>query len=260
MTRWTLHIATVSKILVILYSQMNSQLVSLVRAVRQLPNITIRGETAVHWPDLPGLAEMWGECVFNREYPVEPQRFPDQVPCIRREGDHNCRSGNEHAYSGETIAVTAFTAQLCAAHLVEANDFLSWAELDFYTALEKVPAEGPALKSADIQLLNVNVPIAAQWIFHAREAIYNCEEEFGLPKRDGLVSQASNYGYLFAWACDSDEVSKWAGTPGFSYARWKFWKERIEWVSELRAIRQETRDVARKVVEKMTEIEANEGM
>jgi hypothetical protein len=48
--------------------------------------------------------------------------------------------------------------------------------------------------------------------------------------------------------------------PGFSYGRWKLWKERAEWVSELKSVRRETRCAANKVVNKMAEIEKNDGM
>jgi hypothetical protein len=88
----------------------------------------------------------------------------------------------------ETVYITAFTAQLCASHLVDLKDFLFGAELDFYTAFEKIQAGEAALKSDGIQTLNVNVLIAAQWILRAGEVIYNREEDFSLPKREGLVS------------------------------------------------------------------------
>ncbi|KAI5863337.1 hypothetical protein GGS23DRAFT_528501 [Durotheca rogersii] len=190
------------------FPEHHATLVKLVDAVRQLPDLAIRGETAVKWPELPILAELWGENVFDRD---------------------------ELAYSEEQVAIIGFTAQLCARQLVDANDFLSAAELDFYAAFEKAPAAGSALKAGDIQRLNVNVPIASQWILHAGEAIYNCEETFGLQARDGL----------------------WTGQPGFSYGRWKLWKERAEWVCSLNGtVRRETIDVARKMVERMSQIES----
>ncbi|KAI1210680.1 uncharacterized protein F4807DRAFT_422263 [Annulohypoxylon truncatum] len=192
------------------FPEHHTKLVKLVDAIRQLPDLVIRGELAVKWSELPNLAELWGENVFDRD---------------------------ESAYSEEVISIVAFTAQLCARQIVDANDFLSAAELDFYTAFEKTPAAGSALKADDIQRLNINVPIAAQWILHAGEAIYNCEGTFSLEARDGL----------------------WTGQPGFSYGRWKLWKERAEWVSGLNgAVRRETIDVARKMVEKMSEIESND--
>ncbi|KAL7622382.1 hypothetical protein AAE478_007886 [Parahypoxylon ruwenzoriense] len=192
------------------FPEHHAKLVKLVDAIRQLPDLVIRGETAVKWPELPILAELWGENVFDRD---------------------------ELAYSEEQVSIIAFTARLCALQLVDANDFLSAAELDLYAAFEKTPAAGSALKAGDVQRLNINVPIAAQWILHAGEVIYNCEEGFGLEARDGL----------------------WTGQPGFSYGRWKLWKERAEWVASLNGVvRRETIDVARKMVERMSQIESDD--
>ncbi|KAI1095397.1 hypothetical protein F5B19DRAFT_441391 [Rostrohypoxylon terebratum] len=192
------------------FPEHHEKLVKLVDAIRQLPDLVVRGETVVKWSELPKLAELWGENVFDRD---------------------------DTAYSEEVISIIAFTARLCGHQLVEANDFLSAAELDFYTAFEKTPVAGTPLKAHDVQLLNVNVPIAAQWILYAGEVIYNCEATFSLRDRDGL----------------------WSGQPGFSYGRWKLWKERAEWVSGLNGVvRQETIDAAKKMVEKMSEIENND--
>ncbi|KAI1802987.1 hypothetical protein F4811DRAFT_526642 [Daldinia bambusicola] len=186
------------------------KLVKLVDAIRQLPDVVIKGETAVKWPELPQMAEVWGENVYNRD---------------------------ELEYSEENIAATAFTAQLCASQLVDTNDFLSPAEYDFHAAFEKTPAAGLTVKGDDVRLLNVNVPIAAQWILHAGEVIYNCEESFKLEPRDGL----------------------WSGKPGFSWGRWKLWKERAEWVSSLKkVVRPETIDAAKKMVERMSQIESQD--
>ncbi|KAI1655409.1 hypothetical protein F4813DRAFT_367801 [Daldinia decipiens] len=192
------------------YPEHHAKLVKLVDAIRQLPDLVIKGETAVKWPELPKMAEVWGENVYDRD---------------------------ELAYSEEHIAVTAFTAQLCARQLVDADDFLAMAVRDFYAAFEQTPAEAADVKGDNVRLLNVNVPIAAQWILHAGEVIYNCEESFNLKSSDGL----------------------WTGNPGFSWGRWKLWKERAEWVSGLeRVVRQETIDMAKKMVEKMSQIESGE--
>lgn len=138
------------------------------------------------------------------------------------------------AYDEGTISVIAFTAQLCAARLANHRDFLSAAELDFHCVFEETPASPADLKAADIQKLNVNVPIVAQWIKHAGRVIYNCEDSFDLPERDGL----------------------WRGQPGFSWGRWKLWKERAEWVADLKKhVRAETRDAAREMVATMVDIE-----
>lgn len=148
-----------------------------------------------------------------------------------RNANNDTITGDTLAYSEEQLAITAFTAQLCARQLV---DFLSAAEFDFHIASEQGPTRSSALKAGDVQRLNVNVPIALQWILHAGEAIYNCEESFDLEARDGL----------------------WTGQPGFSYGRWKLWKERAEWVSSLdKVVRRETVEVARKTAGRMSEIE-----
>jgi hypothetical protein len=49
--------------------------------------------------------------------------------------------------------------------------------------------------------------------------------------------------------------SIWEGQPGFTKPRWDFWKERGSWVAELTKLPTETREVAKKMVEKMDEIE-----
>ncbi|KAI1383025.1 uncharacterized protein F4822DRAFT_421861 [Hypoxylon trugodes] len=191
------------------YPEHHAKLVQLMDAVRRLPNLQIGGEN-VEWSELPNLPECWGEHVFDRD---------------------------EMVYSEETISVIAFTAQLCAHQVVDHNEFLSAAELDFHAAFEKTPLSGSVLKAEDIHRLNATVPVAAQWIFYAGETIYNCEETFGLKVREGL----------------------WTGQPGFSYGRWKLWKERAEWVCSLkRVVRHETIEIARAMVEKMTQIENND--
>jgi hypothetical protein len=107
-----------------------------------------------------------------------------------------------------------------------------------HTALEKGPVDLSTLSKTDLGRVNVNVPIAAQWIRHAGLVIWNCEDNLGLPNReDGL----------------------WQGSAGLSYPRWKFWKGRASEIANSKLVSFQTRDFAREMVEEMTNIEKQDG-
>ncbi|KAK8069260.1 hypothetical protein PG994_005876 [Apiospora phragmitis] len=187
------------------------QLVGLLDSVHGLPDLVIRDETAVKWSDLPFLVEGWDQ-IYNRP---------------------------ENQHSEENVFAIAFIAKLLSAQLLPRDEFLRWVDLDMCTALERGPEDPSALKKDDLVLLNVNVPIAAQWIQQAGSVIWNCESDLGLSKRqDGL----------------------WQGNAGFSYGRWKFWKERATWVTQSKLVSPRTRDFAKEMVEEMTSIEKQDGL
>ncbi|KAK8109369.1 hypothetical protein PG999_007506 [Apiospora kogelbergensis] len=188
-----------------------AQLVGLLKSIHGMPDLVVRDETAVKWSELPLLVEGWDE-IYNR---------------------------SESQHSDEIISVIAFIAKLVSAQLLSQNEFLTWVDLDMYTALEKGPEDMSALKKDDVVRLNVNVPIATQWFRHAGLAIWNCESDLGLSKR---------------------EDSLWQGTAGFSYPRWKFWKERATSVTQSKLVSAGTRDSAKEMVEKMTSIEKQDGL
>lgn len=125
---------------------------------------------------------------------------------------------------------------MLSAQRVPATDFLWYAECDMWRAFEKSPATTEELDPAAIQSLDANVPVAAQWILYAGRAVY---EHDALPQKD-------------------EREGLWSGPPGFSKARWDFWKTRAEWVAGLSKVHKNTREVATKMVETMTSIEEAE--
>ncbi|KAK8103020.1 hypothetical protein PG984_016166 [Apiospora sp. TS-2023a] len=193
------------------YPEHHKKLVGLLDSIHRLPDLVIRDETAVKWSELPFLVEGWDQ-IYNRP--------KDQ-------------------YSEEIVSVIAFIARLFSAQLLPHDEFLRWVDRDMHTALERGPEDPSSLKRDDLVLLDVNVPIAAQWIQHAGLVIWNCEADLGLSKRP---------------------ESLWQGNAGFSYPRWKFWKERAFWVTQSKLVSSRTRDVAKEMVEEMTRIEKQDGL
>ncbi|KAK8037377.1 Protein of unknown function DUF3632 [Apiospora marii] len=193
------------------YPEHHKKLVGLLDSVHRLPDLAIRDETAVKWSELPFLVEGWDQ-VYNRP---------------------------EDQHSEENVSIIAFIAKLLSAELLPRDEFLPWVDLDMHTALERGPEDPSALKKDDIVLLNVNVPIAAQWIQHAGLVVWNCEADLGLPSRP---------------------ESLWQGNAGFSYPRWKFWKERASWVAQSKLVNPRTRGYAKDMVEEMTSIEKQDDL
>jgi hypothetical protein len=182
----------------------------LLNEIHHLPELVIRGETAILWSELPFLVEGWDE-IYNRP---------------------------EDQYSVENVSVIGFIAKLLTAELIPRDEFLRWVDLDMHTALEKGPVDLSTLSKTDLGRVNVNVPIAAQWIRHAGLVIWNCEADLDLQKReDGL----------------------WQGSAGLSYPRWKFWKGRASEIANSKLVSFQTRDFAREMVEEMTNIEKQDG-
>lgn len=89
------------------------QLVGLLYEVHGLPELVIRGETAVVWSELPSLVEGWDE-IYNRP---------------------------ENQYSEEIVSVIGFITKLLTAKLIPLDEFLRWVDLNMHTALEKGPED-----------------------------------------------------------------------------------------------------------------------
>lgn len=187
------------------------QLVGFLDSVHRLPDLVIRDETAVKWSELPFMVESWDE-IYNRR---------------------------EDQYSEENISIIDFIAKLLAAELIPRDEFLRWVDLDMHTALERGPEDLSALRKDDLVLLNVNAPIAAQWIQHAGLVIWNCEADLGLPKKS---------------------ESLWQGTAGLSYPRWKFWKKQAASLTACKMVSPKTQIIAKNMLEEMTRIEKQDGV
>ncbi|KIL85365.1 hypothetical protein FAVG1_11321 [Fusarium avenaceum] len=166
------------------YPGHHKKLVGLLDRVHQLPELVIRGETAIVWSDLPFLVEGWDE-IYNRP---------------------------EDQYSEEIVSVIGFIARLLTAKLIPRDEFLRWVDLDMYTALEKGPEDLSTQSKADIIRVDVNIPISAQWIRHAGLIIWNCETSLGLSKReDGLWQGIAGFSYprWKFWKSRASEIANW---------------------------------------------------
>lgn len=88
--------------------------------------------------------------------------------------------------------------------------------------------------------LDGSVPAAAQWIFHAGQVIFACEDKIepsrqrGDPLRGGAL---------------------WKGKSEFSKERWSLWKTRFEWMQGVETLAASTKEIAKKAVEAMEQIE-----
>lgn len=91
-------------------------------------------------------------------------------------------------------------------------------------------------------LLDELVPVAAQYIFHAGRAVYDCEDEMVVPPK---VENFTFPGPL------------WNGRQGLSKERWEFWKARFHTIGELDNVQEKTREVAKKAASDMAEIESH---
>ncbi|CAJ0552285.1 Ff.00g062640.m01.CDS01 [Fusarium sp. VM40] len=95
------------------YPDHHEKLVGLLYEVHGLPELVIRGETAVVWSELPSLVEGWDE-IYNRP---------------------------ENQYSEEIVSVIGFITKLLTAKLIPLDEFLRWVDLNMHTALEKGPED-----------------------------------------------------------------------------------------------------------------------
>jgi hypothetical protein len=136
----------------------------------------------------------------------------------------------------EHINHIAFTARLSVLGIPGA-DMTSHCEDDMHRAFE-IPLESKdELDGSALRSLNINVPIAAQWIIHCGERILKLSGEVydRGTKLEGL----------------------WHGPPGYSRDRWDFWWRRALWVASLKSVRNETRRAAESIVQVMENLDAN---
>lgn len=100
-------------------------------------------------------------------------------------------------------------------------------------AFEKSPETEAEVDTAAVRVMNVRVSIALAWILNAGEHIFNSNLVF-----DG-----------------NGQAGLWKGPPGFSHARWEFWKKRASWVADLGMLGKDARDAARQIETMMGDIE-----
>jgi hypothetical protein len=112
----------------------------------------------------------------------------------------------------------------------------SHCEDDMHRAFEISLESKNGLDSKALQSLNMNVPIAAQWVIHCGERI---------SKLDGEVYDRG-----------TKLEGLWSGPPGFSRGRWDFWWRRALWVASLKSVRNETRQAAESMVQVMEKLDA----
>ncbi|KAL8731632.1 MAG: hypothetical protein Q9166_003320 [cf. Caloplaca sp. 2 TL-2023] len=128
-------------------------------------------------------------------------------------------------------SMNAFVAQFTAAGVANYNRYAIWALRD--------ALEDPVGHESSVGYpcnLDRHVPAAAVWILYAGKVMYT--EWLGLEEPQDRGG------------------SLWEG-KGFEAGRWGFWKERFRWVGKQREveIQDETREMARRAVERMEEIE-----
>lgn len=94
----------------------------------------------------------------------------------------------------------------------------------------------------DISKLDGLLPAAAQWIFHAGELIYGCEEEIAPDPQSGDPYKGGDL---------------WAGKHGFCKERWQLWRQRFDWAAESADLQAETKRAAREAVVAMGKIDGS---
>lgn len=188
------------------YPEHHDALLQLVAALFQLPDVVnLNGQVEIQWSEQ-------GE------------------PIARAWADFTEQRNSESYYDLNTNSI-AFQAKMSATG-IPGLDHTSDSVGDFRYAFELTPRDEASLKHGDIQTLNVNIPIVAQWIFYAGNVIFSKDEKS--PRySEGL----------------------WKGDGGFNQPRWEFWKSRAAWVSGLKAVHPKTRELAEKIVEAMDKVE-----
>lgn len=84
------------------------------------------------------------------------------------------------------------------------------------------------------------VPAAAQWIFYAGRALFECKDQIEPGGSDPMKGGAL-----------------WSGRSGFFRERWDLWKKRFEWVQAVERVTASTKEMAKQAVESMSEIEGD---
>jgi Protein of unknown function (DUF3632) len=154
------------------------------------------------------------------------------LPVHMFSGDKNPTYNDNKNYINET----AFIAKLSARRIPHADflDEASFAEFENDTIEIAIKGNKEALLE-----LQTEVPHSARWIFYAGKTIFEA---------------------IYADEPGAAEPWKWLGKQpvtknGFTRARWDAWKNGAKEVAELAKVNKETRDVSRRMVEKMDAIE-----
>jgi len=92
------------------------------------------------------------------------------------------------------------------------------------------------------------VPALVPWFETTGRLIYDYED------RD---RSSALCGYKNARSIKCLHTDLWHGEMFFNLGRWKFWKERLEWISQHESLLKETRDTTTLLVLRMNEIEAD---
>lgn len=139
------------------------------------------------------------------------------------------------------LNVNAFAARITACQC--AAEFQTFGLWSLREALEEGSWEEDGANEVQ-STLDGSVPAAAQWIFHAGRAIFACELEIepsprvGDPLRGGAL---------------------WDGKSEFSKERWSLWKKRFEWMQRVPTLAASTKEISKKAVEAMEQIEKDAG-
>lgn len=228
------------------FPEMNDRLVDFIVALQQLPD----GDGAMH--ELPYFREYCNEFwLFCKSlllfYSVlwPPLTPLDQDP---PRSDPDLAKKRQAWYNMNTFMATL------AARGVRTENLLQHAGRLLQNALETAPWEEyhfPEIEEAeedmgdeyeeyrdrelerlcDIRHLNGTIPAVAQWIKIQGRALYE-----------------------MAGPMDLEREELWDGPPGWSKERWKFWRQRFEWVASVTALDRRTKNIAREAAEEMARI------
>ena len=91
-----------------------------------------------------------------------------------------------------------------------------------------------------LSTLDGSVPAAGQWIFYAGRTIFACEDESEPSPRGGDPMRGG---------------ALWNGKHGYCEERWGLWKKRFEWVQGVVTLSASTKEIAKKAVAAMDQIE-----
>ena len=194
-------------------------LVQLLQAIRHLPEPHSEGKkTDVMEKTRPPLADLPGFGMGMRERwnyfdpsPDEPDRMEQRQSWCN---------------------LNAFAARLTAQHCCEFTNFGLWS---LRTALEDVPA--------DICGLDGDVPAAAQWMLHAGQTIFECDDEM-IP-----------HPQLGDWYKGGQ---LWDGKHGFCPERWAVWKRRFVQIRDIPDLDEETKRWASEAEKAMNVVDGDD--
>ena len=92
------------------------------------------------------------------------------------------------------------------------------------------------------------VPALVPWFEITGRLIYNYDDR---------ENSSALRGYKNDRSLKCLRTDLWHGEMFFNLGRWKFWKERLEWISQQESLLAETRDIATQLVVRMNEIEVD---